>query len=367
MATRIATRDAATPSARSPVVTLSDFLREEYDKPAPLLSPWLRRGDLSMVYAPTGVGKTWFTLGVAWAVATGSPFATWNGHGYRKHAKGHRVLVMDFEMAVSELQDRLQKVRERSARDVSAEADRRGQKNLSVYAVTRLASGQHLSDLSKPQECEELVRLAEGFDLVIIDNLSTSMKPEDENRPDSFYHLQEALLELRRQGKAVILVHHTNKSGDQRGSSAKTTVLNTVLSLTKLKPDRGIGWGVMVKFEKHRNLIGDEKSPVELWVEATEDGEERWRTEATDIDLHSMVVRWHRKQLCRNQTELAQLLSAVIGDEVTQQQVSRAKTAAISRGMIGLRDWNRHQQAAKNDPDATNRLARELIRLSGGE
>ena len=53
-----------------------------------------------MVYSPTGVGKTWFSLGVANAVATGTEFLM-------ESAETRGVLFIDGEMQAYNLIERL--------------------------------------------------------------------------------------------------------------------------------------------------------------------------------------------------------------------------------------------------------------------
>lgn len=358
-------RSSPDDEAKPEIVTLQQFLEEKYEAPEPLLAPWLRKGDLSMVYAPPGAGKTWFTLGVAWAVATGSPFGTWNGHGYREDAKPHRVLVMDFEMAIGELQERLRVIKERATPWVSEQAERKGQENLSVYAITRLEPGQGINDLSRAPDCETLIEKAEPFDLIIIDNLSTSMKADDENNAQSFHELQKALIELRRKGKAVILVHHTNKNGDQRGSSAKTTILNTVLKLTKMQHASGNSFGVSIEFEKHRSLVGDERSPVDIWVSVNESGEEQWGWRRKDDDVLNAVVRWVRSGLCKNQGEIAEMVQAETREKTTQQMISDYKQQIIDAGLMKQVIWGQCLGRARSDLEAPAKRLHALRELQG--
>ena len=45
--------------------------------------------------------------------------------------------------------------------------------------------------------------------------------------------MQAWLLELRRRGMTVLLIHHAGKSGDQRGTSAREDIMDTVISLRR--------------------------------------------------------------------------------------------------------------------------------------
>src|SRR5438105_3263503 len=58
-------------------IDLEDFLARKFPPRENLLSPWLAAKGLAMVFAPRGVGKTHFALGVAYAVASGGSFLKW--------------------------------------------------------------------------------------------------------------------------------------------------------------------------------------------------------------------------------------------------------------------------------------------------
>jgi|GEM_PF-3613525 len=340
------------PAKSDDIISVDDFLKEELESPDPLLAPWLRRGDIVMVYAPTGVGKTWFTLGVAWAVASGGEFATWNSYGQRENAKPRRVLILDFEMAAVELQSRLETVIKRDRENTYRGDEQAGLQNLHLYAITRIEAGKHITDLSDTKDCLKLLGLAQEYDLIIIDNLSTSMKPEDENRPDAFHALQEVLIELRKRNKAVVVVHHSNKSGDQRGSSAKTTMLNTVLKLSKMTGEPPSGWGITIEFEKHRNLIGDAKATVDLWTEFDDRGKEHWRAKKVDQDGVSACAKWALSGLCENQDQLAEMITAEIDEKVGQQQAGRLLSDAYERRFLSKHQWDMAKAEAKKNGKA---------------
>ena len=65
-----------------------------------LLSPWLPRKGLAMLYAERGLGKTWIALNVAHAVAGGGEILGWKAPAPR------RVVYLDGEMPASLLQER---------------------------------------------------------------------------------------------------------------------------------------------------------------------------------------------------------------------------------------------------------------------
>ncbi|MDA3822755.1 MAG: AAA family ATPase [Bacteroidales bacterium] len=91
-------------SARLKVVRIDEFLSTMFPPREMLLDPWLTAQGLCMVYAPRGVGKTHFSLGVAYAVASGGEFLIWQAE------KPRGVLFIDGEMQAQSLQERLSRI-----------------------------------------------------------------------------------------------------------------------------------------------------------------------------------------------------------------------------------------------------------------
>ena len=61
-------------------------------------------------------------------------------------------------------------------------------------------------------------------DMVVLDNIATLCRTGKENESQSWQTMQAWLLELRRRGMTVLLIHHAGKSGDQRGTSAREDI-----------------------------------------------------------------------------------------------------------------------------------------------
>src|SRR4051812_14367522 len=75
--------------------------------------------------------------------------------------------------------------------------------------------------------------LGDGVALLVIDNISTLCRAGKENEAESWEPMQTWLLDLRRRGIAVLLVHHAGKGGAQRGTSRREDILDTVLTLKR--------------------------------------------------------------------------------------------------------------------------------------
>jgi putative DNA primase/helicase len=182
-----------------------------------LLSPVLPERSLSMLYAPRGIGKTLLALSIGLAVASGSNLLRWSV------PKSRRVLYVDGEMILSDLQQRLSEISVGFGREIPDDAFR-------ILAADHTEGG---INLATPEGQAGIELLLEGVDLVILDNLSTLFPNGSENAGDAWEPMQSWLLKLRRSGKSVLFVHHAGNNGRQRGTSRREDVLDTVIGLRR--------------------------------------------------------------------------------------------------------------------------------------
>lgn len=243
---------------RFPTVGLIDLIERDLPEQRPLLAPWLLESSLSMVHAYRGVGKTWFSLAVAYAVATGGEFLGWAA------AHASSVLYVDGEMPARALQTRLKAMLASDARDVDIDGER-------LQFITPDLLQDAPPDLGDPRDQEALQAIIDKTKpaLIIIDNISCLVRSGGaENDAESWLSVQGWALRMRKQGIAVLFVHHQGKNGAQRGTSKREDVLDTVISLRRpgeYKADEGAAF--VVEFEKARHLHGGEAEAFEARLE----------------------------------------------------------------------------------------------------
>lgn len=220
-----------------------------------LLSPWLPRAGLAMVYAPRGLGKTWLASHVAWAVATGGTFLNWRAD------RPSRVLCVDGEMPAADLQRRFETIRRSTG--VATVPD-----TLRILPAALEETG--LPDLGTEEGRAILDACIGDAELVVLDNLSTLMRSGRENEADDWGGFQAWLLGHRRQGRTVLVIHHAAKGGQQRGTSKREDALDVVLALKKpadYSADQGARFEV--HFEKARHFSGPDARPFEARMDDT--------------------------------------------------------------------------------------------------
>jgi putative DNA primase/helicase len=260
----------AAPNQSFQPVGLQDFLALQVPPRRMLLAPILPERSLAMLYAPRGIGKSWLGLTIGLAVASGSSVLHWNA------PKPRRVLLVDGEMILSDLQTRLNLIL--AGLDAAIPND-----GFRVLAADHTERGINLSSSGGQQELE---RHLDGVDLLILDNLSTLLANGSEGASDGWLPMQNWLLKLRRRGVAVLIIHHAGVNGRQRGTSRREDALDTIIALRRpadYSPEQGARFQVHI--EKARALVGDGAAPFEAAVESitTEGGKSAIRWTASDL------------------------------------------------------------------------------------
>jgi len=244
-------------------INITDMMSREIPPKKVILKPWLREKDLAMIYAARGLGKTWFALSIAHAIASGDKVLNFEATDPR------RVLYVDGEMPASTIKDRLAKVILCS--------------NVKIQNPNFLRIINHdleenmIRDLGTRAGQQDINELIDEFEVLILDNLSCLIHSGDENEAASWVIVQGWLLQLRKLGKTVIFIHHAGKSGQQRGTSKKEDVLDTVIVLKKPKDwSASDGARFEVHYEKNRGFEGDEAKPFEARLVTNANGVAEW-------------------------------------------------------------------------------------------
>jgi KaiC/GvpD/RAD55 family RecA-like ATPase len=288
-------------------LTLSEFLGMELPPKENLLDPWLRVAGLCMVYAARGIGKTYFSLEITMALAYAVPFL-----GFTV-LKPRKVLYIDGEMPANTMQERL-------ARIVSRMTPNSGM--IEPIFITPDLQGESMPNLSTVEGQDQIKKHLEGVDLVVVDNISTLCGFGKENEATSWIPVQQWALELRRQGIAVLFVHHAGKNGTQRGTSKREDILDTVINLKRPSDyEPTMGACFELHFEKARGMVG-EAIPIRCQFV-----ENKWAYEAVEVSNYQRLVEL-AKAGGMSQRDIAEEL------ELSKGQVSKLMKKAKALGDI---------------------------------
>ena len=253
---------------------LTQFVNLELPEKEFLIERLLETQGLAMVYAPRGIGKTWFSLNLAYAVATGGKYLKWEA------PKPRKVLYLDGEMPAVTMQERLASI---------IDADDRDGLLSELYGNLIIVSQEQqqpcMPDLSTLEGQHVFEQYTREVDLIVVDNISTLCRSGAENKSDDWNVVSEWALRMRAQGRSVLFVHHAGKGGAQRGTSKREDTLDLVLALRKPASDELNGASFEVRFEKHRGLFGEDIKP---FVSSLSNG--KWTLETIEDNTYRQIV-----------------------------------------------------------------------------
>jgi putative DNA primase/helicase len=222
----------------------------------PLLGGWLCASDYGIIFGPRGVAKTWFSLMIANAIATGSTLGEWCA------ANPGKVLFIDGEMPADMMRDRL--------------LGFGGSENITLLNHEILFERtQGIINVTRLKQQDALLKLCieQNFKLLIVDNLSVCAFGIKENDSFEWEHVHRWLLQFRRHGIAVILLHHAGKTGQIRGTTKREDAAAWVISLTDAKErseDKEGSRFVSYFSKQSRNCMN---TPAYEWHTVLKDGE----------------------------------------------------------------------------------------------
>ena len=277
---------------------MGEFLSMPIPERGFLLSPVLPVQGIGIMYAPRGIGKTFAALSVAVAVASGGAVFNWRAPMPKK------TLYVDGEMPATSMQSRL------TALVSGMSVPPLALKNLAL--ITPDLQPCPMPDLSTMSGQMMLEPFLKGVDMLVLDNISTLCRTGKENESQSWQTMQAWLLELRRRGITVLLIHHAGKSGDQRGTSAREDIMDTVISLRR---PREYSMAEGARFEVHltkaRGILGDDAKPFEA-----------------NLVTEGNVLQWHIKELEDVELdELKRLLSEGYSIRDCAEEMGKSKSA----------------------------------------
>ena len=203
-------------------VNAARWLKEELPPPVPIVENIIDKGNKVQIIGDSKLGKSWFNLNLAVAIATGRNFLNWKIPAARK------VLLVQMEIGGVYYQKRLRFVAESM--------------NIQWAALDKLEiiNGRGLPPLLEGNIFSELLEIASAYDVIFIDPLY-KVHSGDENKADD---MKKPLLAFdmicEMSGAAVVYTHHNQKglSGDRKlvdrgsGSGIMARDYDTMISLS---------------------------------------------------------------------------------------------------------------------------------------
>ena len=228
-------------------IDLKEFLQMKLDPVRFLIEPILPVGNSAMMFSPTGAGKTYIMLYMAYCVSVGrSDCFVWNVPSRSP------VVYVDGEMDAATMQERLTEV----ARGFMDE----GVPDKDYFKlITPDLQPRYPPRINTKEGRARIEEHLKPGSLLVADNLVTLCPGADDKETDDWAVTQEWILYLRRNGIGVFIVQHAGKSGDQLGTSKKEIQLSCNLKLRTFSDhtqEDGLRVQVDVKKLRRRGLNG---------------------------------------------------------------------------------------------------------------
>jgi len=287
-----------------------------------IIGDWFCEADLGFIFAPRGLGKTWFSLGMATAITGKASFGPWPVHD---HAT---VLYVDGEMPFETLEQRMA--------GLGADSDLLVLNHESLFHTT----GKVLN-LTDPEAQNSITKLClrDGIKVLILDNLSCLFSGIRENEADAWEAVLPWLLTLRRHRVAVMIVAHSGRDGkNMRGTSRREDAAFTVIRLDEVADkgaERKHGARFISRFTKDRNSKVEQTS-LEWSFQTGEDGKVSITTK--EADGIAVLVQWVEDGLT-SATDIASEMG------LSKGTVSKLAKKAIEAGRL-RKEGNRYALAA---------------------
>lgn len=295
----------------------------------------MRQGESAMLWAAPGTGKTLLTLTLAVMAAGGGSVLGWTA------PKPRKVLLVDGEMAVEDLQDRARWLIG-TVEGIDREAARANLHIMSRAWQTPEVSfpdlGERESRNGRTAGQDEVVAVARRMkaELVLCDNFSTLVEVADENDASSMNATLAFLLRLKQLRIGCLLVHHSGKDGGTyRGSSKLATTFEVILGLKPLDSVANTeGAAFRLDWTKYRREPCEAVRSREVRLTKDPEGKPQWLAAQTmDDDVRALLRAVETGQF-GTQRAVAEHLK---WDPV---KVTRLKRQAIKAGHTTDREWD---------------------------
>ena len=266
---------------------------------------WGRRipeGSLGMLHGKRGSGKTYCALSIAIAAAAKVDFLG------RRSDKAATVVYLDGEMGARQMRKRV--------RDVAASLGATIPQNLLVLTPD-IYAGQMPSLATAAGQAMIDKLIPESAKLIIIDNFSCWNLGGTETA-EGWEVWLTWLLKHKNAGRAVLLIHHQGKNGEQRGTSRREDHLEYVIALERRDDPNAPGaLSFDLTWTKIRHLSGDQVSPIRATLVKLDPDKLAWKhcTPPTLAERDAKIKEMH--DAGKTQAEIA----AAVG--VNKSTVSR--------------------------------------------
>jgi hypothetical protein len=307
-------KETASPweGVKEALLTTDQMATMTFAKRKMLLMPFVWEQAIVLIAGLRGLGKTFFAMAILDAITRAIGFGPWEA------GSSVPCLYLDAEMVPQDSQERIRLM----GMDTPRESP------LLIY------NDAHMSQLGFPRAnlADERWRaymkgllLDLGIRLWVVDNIGAVASGIDENSKQDWDPINQWLLELRFAGISTILIHHTNKEGGQRGTSAREDNLDVSILLrppADHSPEDGTRF--VVHFTKARiankflHMIGDVEMQLDEFYSWRHQNVKRKKKEAIAQMLRAGVAQ---NEIAREVGVTKSYVSKIASGRVAQESL----------------------------------------------
>lgn len=279
-----------------------------------IIEPWLLEQSIGLISGDRGIGKTWAGLALLDYISRGENFGPW------KTAEPVSSLFLDGEMILRDIKTRLDLLDTKQERKAP----------LYIYSdsyANHLGLPRANLTSEKWRQKIRAILISRNVKLWVVDNIASLSPGLDENSKRDWDEINQFLLELRFKGISTILLHHTNKSGGQRGTSAREDNIDYSIVLRRpINYEHEHGASFVWSFSKNRTADGTLTNNIHFQLIKDENGNLSWAYASVKTEVRREVLRMIDEGT--KQQEIALQLG------ITKGYVSRIRSDAVKDGHL---------------------------------
>jgi replicative DNA helicase len=300
------------------ILDVDEFCQKVSELPTrqTILNPWLKENSIVLISGWRGTGKTWFALGLLDAITGAKPFGPW------QTLNPVPCLFLDGEMPAQDIKERIS--------SLGLTFNRQNPLYIMSDALANQC-GLPRVDLTNETWRSTLKRLLteKGIKLWVLDNIASLASGIDENVKKDWDPINQWLLELRFSGISTIMLHHVNKEGGQRGTSAREDNLDisiTIKAPQHYNPEDGAMF--VVHFTKSRVSTKDLKliSEVEFHLIPDEAEQHQW--------IWKNLQKVTKKEILKMLNEGVDYSGIKGSLNICKSYITKVKHEAINKGRL---------------------------------
>jgi len=236
------------------VLSVHQIKRLNKPQPTILMSPWLREGQISIIYGSYGVGKSLLVLSIAYVLGVENYYSKECEIGKWQVKNPTGTLYIDGELGALEMEERVGQF------EWLGEQPPKHRLRILSIPEYQLETEDvfYLSDRDNQFKIIKWLKDHPTYRLVILDSASTLFGLQEENSNSEWNNKVNPLLrDLRALGVSCILLHHAGKDNKKglRGASSMGAMAQNVFRIINHPSkdiDEGQAWFTLLK-DKQRS------------------------------------------------------------------------------------------------------------------